>query len=54
MVIPQRKLMKKIILDGNDFGSSQDPWDIQEPQMMSNDGPGRNELGLKNCSVPKK
>ena len=54
MVMPQRKLMKMMILDGNDLGSSQEPWDIHEPQMMSMEGPGKKELGLMSCSVPKK
>ena len=54
MVIPQRKLMRKMILVGIDFGSSQLPWAIQEPQMVSQEFRGENESGLSLFSRPKK
>ena len=54
MVIPQRKLMRKIILMGIDFGSSQLPWAIQEPQIVSQEFSGEKEPGLSLFSRPKR
>ena len=40
MVRPKRKLTSRIILDGMDFGSREDPCTNQEPQMVMAELPG--------------
>ena len=54
MVMPTMKLRKKMILMGIDFGSSQLPWAIQEPQIINQEFRGVKEPGLCLFSLPKK
>ena len=54
MVRPKRKLKSRIILDGMDFGSSEDPCTNQEPQMMMAELPAVKESGFWNLSLPKR
>ena len=51
---PKKKLRSRIILDGIDFGSSEDPCTNQDPQMMMAELPGVKELGFWNFSRPKR
>ena len=54
MVIPQRKLMRKMILVAIDFGSNQLPWANQEPQIVSQEFRGEKEPGLSHFSCPRR
>ena len=54
MVMPEKKLMRKMILVGIDFGSNQLPWAIQEPQITSQELRGEKEPGLILFSCPKR
>ena len=50
----KKKLRSRIILDGIDFGSSEDPCTNQDPQMMMAELPGVKELGFWNFSRPNR
>ena len=54
MVSPKKKLTSRIILDGMDFGSSEDPCTNHEPQMMMAELAGVKESGFWNFSLPRR